>query len=54
MPVSPRYQPDPQHPSLCPAFFDPVEAANFPETILRPGETYAEKSLFRFRTTKDA
>ena len=35
MPVSPRYRPDPQHPSLGAEFFDPVAAAAFPQTILR-------------------
>jgi uncharacterized protein YdiU (UPF0061 family) len=35
MPVSPRYQPDPQYQRLGPAFADPVAAADFPQTILR-------------------
>ncbi|HVM99542.1 MAG TPA: YdiU family protein [Caulobacteraceae bacterium] len=35
MPVSPRYQPDPQYGRLGPEFADPVTAAEFPETILR-------------------
>ena len=35
MPVSPLYQPDPQHQRLGPEFADPVRAADFPETILR-------------------
>jgi uncharacterized protein YdiU (UPF0061 family) len=35
MPVSPAYRPDPQVPKLGPEFADPVEAARFPETILR-------------------
>ncbi len=35
MPISPRYQPDPQHQRLGAEFADPVEAARFPATILR-------------------
>ena len=35
MPVSPLYQPDPQHQRLGPEFADAVEAAQFPRTILR-------------------
>jgi uncharacterized protein YdiU (UPF0061 family) len=35
MPVSPAYRPDPQLQTLGPEFADPVEAAAFPETILR-------------------
>ena len=35
MPVSAAYRPDPQLPALGDDFFDPVEAADFPETILR-------------------
>ena len=35
MPVSPAYRPDPQVPKLGPEFADPVQAARFPETILR-------------------
>jgi uncharacterized protein YdiU (UPF0061 family) len=35
MPVSPRYQPDPQFPRLGAEFADPVAAADFPATILR-------------------
>src|SRR5580704_1080670 len=35
MPLSPRYQPDPQFARLGPEFADPVAAADFPETILR-------------------
>jgi uncharacterized protein YdiU (UPF0061 family) len=35
MPLSPLYQPDPRYPSLGPEFADPVQAADFPATILR-------------------
>jgi uncharacterized protein YdiU (UPF0061 family) len=35
MPVSPSYRPDPQFPALGPEFADEVEAARFPQTILR-------------------
>src|SRR5580692_7736010 len=35
MPVSPAYQPDPQFAQLGAEFADPVQAAEFPETILR-------------------
>ncbi|WP_293904820.1 protein adenylyltransferase SelO [Phenylobacterium sp.] len=35
MPVSFAYRPDPQVPALGPEFFDPVAAADFPQTILR-------------------
>ncbi len=35
MPISPDYRPDPRFPGLGPEFADPVEAARFPETILR-------------------
>ncbi len=35
MPVSNAYQPDPRHPTLGAAFFDPVTAADFPAAILR-------------------
>jgi uncharacterized protein YdiU (UPF0061 family) len=35
MPVSPAYRPDPQFPALGAEFADPVEAADFPATILR-------------------
>lgn len=35
MPVSPTYTPDPKFPALGPEFADPVEAADFPKTILR-------------------
>jgi uncharacterized protein YdiU (UPF0061 family) len=35
MPVSAAYRPDPRMPDLGPEFFDPVQAADFPETILR-------------------
>src|SRR6201996_8726064 len=35
MPVSPAYRPDPQLPKLGAEFADPVEAARFPQTILR-------------------
>ena len=35
MPVSPAYRPDPQFPSLGIEFADPVEAADFPQTLLR-------------------
>ena len=35
MPPNSRYQPDPKHTQLGAAFFDEVEAANFPDTILR-------------------
>lgn len=35
MPVSPTYRPDPQLPKLGPEFADPVEAAQFPQTLLR-------------------
>ncbi|CAN7403825.1 YdiU family protein [Phenylobacterium sp. LjRoot225] len=35
MPVSSAYHPDPQVPKLGPEFADPVEPADFPETILR-------------------
>jgi uncharacterized protein YdiU (UPF0061 family) len=35
MPVTSRYRPEPRFQSLGPGFFDPVEAARFPELILR-------------------
>jgi uncharacterized protein YdiU (UPF0061 family) len=35
MPVSSAYRPDPQFPKLGPEFADPVEAARFPQTLLR-------------------
>ena len=35
MPVAPAYRPDPQFPALGAEFADPVEAARFPQTILR-------------------
>ena len=35
MPVSSAYRPDPQVPKLGPEFADPVEAADFPKTLLR-------------------
>jgi serine/tyrosine/threonine adenylyltransferase len=35
MSVSSAYRPDPQLPKLGPEFADPVEAANFPQTLLR-------------------
>ena len=35
MPVSPAYRPDPQFPALGREFADPVEAADFPQAILR-------------------
>jgi uncharacterized protein YdiU (UPF0061 family) len=35
MPVAPLYHPDPQFPALGREFADPVEAADFPKTILR-------------------
>jgi protein adenylyltransferase len=35
MPVAPAYRPDPQFPALGREFADPVEAARFPQTILR-------------------
>src|SRR5688572_22060990 len=35
MPLSPLYQPDPKYPALGPDFADPVQAADFPQTILR-------------------
>src|SRR5580704_4145405 len=35
MPVSPAYQPDPQFAQLGAEFADPVQAADFPQTILR-------------------
>jgi uncharacterized protein YdiU (UPF0061 family) len=35
MPISPAYRPDPKFPELGTEFADPVEAARFPETILR-------------------
>ncbi len=35
MPVSPRYQPDPQFQRLGAEFADPVKPADFPQTILR-------------------
>jgi uncharacterized protein YdiU (UPF0061 family) len=35
MPIAPAYHPDPKLPALGPEFWDPVEAARFPETILR-------------------
>jgi serine/tyrosine/threonine adenylyltransferase len=35
MPVSPAYTPDPRLPALGDDFFDPVAAADFPQTLLR-------------------
>jgi uncharacterized protein YdiU (UPF0061 family) len=35
MPVSPAYRPDPHVQELGPEFWDPVEPADFPQTILR-------------------
>ena len=35
MPVSSSYRPDPVYPQIGEGFFDPVEAADFPKTILR-------------------
>lgn len=35
MPLAPAYRPDPKFPELGPEFADPVEAAAFPQTILR-------------------
>jgi len=35
MPASAAYQPDPQYPTLGGEFADPVQAADFPETVLR-------------------
>ena len=35
MPVSPAYRPDPRFPELGPEFSDPVQAADFPQTLLR-------------------
>ena len=35
MPVSPTYRPDPKLADLGPEFADPVQAADFPQTLLR-------------------
>jgi uncharacterized protein YdiU (UPF0061 family) len=45
MPVSPHYQPDPQYGRLGPEFADPVEAAAFPQTILRHRNDRAAASV---------
>ncbi|HEY1750959.1 MAG TPA: YdiU family protein [Caulobacteraceae bacterium] len=45
MPVSPRYQPDPQFPRLGGEFADPVKAAIFPKTRLRYRNNRAAASV---------
>ncbi len=45
MPVSPAYHPDPRFIDLGPEFGDPVQAADFPQTLLRVRNNRAAKTV---------
>ena len=53
MPLAPDYRPDPQFPALGPEFADPVEAAEFPKTLLRYRNDRAAASVGLGRLTHE-
>lgn len=53
MPVSPHYQPAILHPLLGEDFYDPVSAANFPDTILRYRNDRASSTIGLDGLTED-
>jgi uncharacterized protein YdiU (UPF0061 family) len=53
MPLAPAYRPDPKFPELGPEFADPVEAVQFPQTLLRYRNHRAAASVGLDRLTDE-